>query len=257
MRLLKLNGSHDLNFTENLSDNHRPPYAILSHTWGPSKSEVSLDDINSGRASEKAAYDKIEFCKRQCQIDGIQHFWIDTCCINQMDLNELTESINSMFRWYRDATKCYVYLPDVSTRKRGLNQEKPQWESQFQNSRWFTRGWTLQELLAPSTVDFFSREGDWLGNRTTLQWMIYKATAISTAALNGTPIEKFSIEERMSWSAQRNTTKKEDKAYCLLGLFGVYMPLIYGEGDYAFIRLKKIIEDQYGSKCVTKYSCAV
>ncbi|KAF1960353.1 hypothetical protein CC80DRAFT_582921, partial [Byssothecium circinans] len=117
----------------------------------------------------------------------------------------------------------------------------PKWESAFRSSRWFTRGWTLQELLAPKLVDFFSREGDRLGDKTTLEQEVHETTGIPHAALHGAPLSDFSTEERMRWAAKRDTKKREDKAYCLLGIFDVFIPLIYGEGDNAFNRLKDAI----------------
>jgi hypothetical protein len=151
-----------------------------------------------------------------------------------------------MFRWYRDAAKCYAFLSDVSTAKQTVSSETCTfaWEPAFVNSRWFTRGWTLQELLAPRVVIFFSREGDRLGDRLKLKQQIHEITNIPVPALAGTPLGDFSVDERLSWSEKRYTTRKEDKAYSLLGIFGIYMPLIYGEGqDNAFRRLRKGIEE--------------
>ncbi|KAJ5065498.1 hypothetical protein J3E72DRAFT_298970, partial [Bipolaris maydis] len=149
-----------------------------------------------------------------------------------------------MFRWYQNAVKCYVYLPDVSTARPNASYEFSEftWESSFPESRWFTRGWTLQELLAPPSVEFFSQEGTRLGDKRSLERQIHEITGIATLALRGAPLEDFSIEERLSWAKSRRTTRKEDKAYSLLGIFGIYMPLIYGEGeDHAFRRLQEEI----------------
>ena len=147
-----------------------------------------------------------------------------------------------MFRWYRDAAKCYVYLSDVSVGDDDNNQSQRAWESAFRKCRWFTRGWTLQELLAPASVKFFSREGELLGDKKSLERQIHEITGIPIEALRGSPLSNFSVDERMSWAAKRETKRKEDKAYSLLGIFDVYMPLMYGEGDNAFSRLKEEVE---------------
>lgn len=242
MRLLLRTDTGELTLTKDLvGDENIPPYAILSHTWGSDDEEVTFADVTNGTGKHKAGYKKILFCGEQSQKDGLQYFWIDTCCINKANWTELAEAITSMFRWYRNATKCYVYLSDVSTRKRAHDQSVPKWESDFRSSRWFTRGWTLQELLAPKVVEFFSGEGDYLGDKTTLEHKIHETTGIPHAALRGAPLSDFSTDERMRWASKRATKKKEDRAYCLLGIFNVFIPLIYGEEDNAFNRLKDAI----------------
>ncbi|EUC50612.1 hypothetical protein COCMIDRAFT_50698, partial [Bipolaris oryzae ATCC 44560] len=156
-----------------------------------------------------------------------------------------------MFRWYQHAMKCYVYLSDVSTaRPSAYEFSEFTWDSSFLESRWFTRGWTLQELLAPHSVEFFSKEGTRLGDKKSLKRQIHEITGIATLALRGTPLEEFGIEERLSWAKGRRTTRKEDKAYSLLGIFGIYMPLIYGEGeDNAFRRLQEEVnKPSYGAQ---------
>ncbi|KAF2112554.1 heterokaryon incompatibility [Lophiotrema nucula] len=241
MRLLEIDDRGRLRFTKDLLDEDVPPYAILSHTWG--EDEVTFDDMKDDESSKsRAGYTKIEFCRQQAQKDGLRYFWVDTCCIDKANHTELSSAIISMFRWYRNAAKCYVYLPDVSVHKRKRNQDTPEWESAFRQSRWFTRGWTLQELLAPRSVHFFSREGDCLGDRNELDQIIHTITDIPLAALHGANLSDFSIDERMRWAAKRNTTKSEDKAYCLLGLFEVVMAPLYGEAEHAFIRLKEVID---------------
>lgn len=239
MRLLyrKDDGSFGLtkDFLENI-----PPYAILSHTWGADTEEVTYTDLIESTGENKLGYAKLNFCAEQAKRDGLSYFWVDTCCIDKSSSAELTEAINSMFRWYRNADICYVYMSDVSTPapKYGTLPSLPLWESQFRKSRWFTRGWTLQELIAPASVHFFSSNDTLLGGRTSLVWLINDITGIASQALRGDPLNNFSVEERMSWISKRTTTRTEDMAYCLLGIFDVHMPLIYGEGDKAFARLK-------------------
>ena len=135
-----------------------------------------------------------------------------------------TEAINSTVNWYQNAAKCYVYLSDVP------------WESSFSFSRWFNRGWTLQELLAPASVEFFSRDGIWLGDKKSLEPQIRQITSIPIQALRGDPLSQIGVEVRMSWIANRETTVEEDIAYSLFGVFDIHMPLIYGEGAIKALR---------------------
>src|SRR5436190_2025421 len=164
MRLLERNNSSQFSLTQDFGDDI-PQYAILSHTWGADTDEVTFEDMTNGTGKNKPGYEKIRFCGEQARQDGLQYFWIDTCCINKKNYAELSRTINSMFRWYRNATRCYVYLPDVSTMKgKRYGSSKDTWETDFRESKWFTRGWTLQELLAPASVEFFSRERKRLGD---------------------------------------------------------------------------------------------
>jgi hypothetical protein len=232
MRLLKLDCDGTLNITHHRGDN-TPPYAILSHTWAADEKEVTFSDIAEGSGMTKIGYNKITFCGAQAARDGLQFFWVDTCCIDKSNSTELSEAINSMFRWYSRAAKCYVYLSDVSVYDSSTNEPYSQltWEKTFRTSRWFTRGWTLLELIAPISLDFFSREGVRLGDKKSLEQQIHEITGITVKCLRGDPLSSFSVQERMLWVAGRQTTIEEDIAYCLLGLFDIYMPLIYGEGS--------------------------
>ena len=134
-----------------------------------------------GTGKDKAGYDKIQFCGGQAARDGLQHFWVDTCCINKSSDSKLSEAINSMFRWYRKAAKCYVYLTDVSTNDH-IDLSLQPWEEAFENSRWFTRGWTLQELIAPPSVEFFCFNGNRLGDKKSLEGQLHKITGIPVSA---------------------------------------------------------------------------
>jgi hypothetical protein len=143
--------------------NHNiPEYAILSHTWGPDAEEVRFKDIVEKKRHEKLGYDKLKFCAKQAASDGLRYFWIDTCCIDKSNGPEIDEAIRSMFRWYAGAARCYVYLSDVPNPKEPTSTV----ESAFAKSRWFTRGWTLQELVAPKCVEFFSSTRESLGSKT-------------------------------------------------------------------------------------------
>jgi hypothetical protein len=235
MRLLQLNHDGSFSLTK-FAEHEVPRYTILSHVWGPDGTEVIYRDVVDGKRSSKAGYAKLDFCAAQAKKDKLQYFWIDTCCINKSDAIEVQTAINSMFRWYQRAEKCYVFFPDVST------ESEPRWEPAFRQSRWFTRGWTLQELLAPRSVEFFSRDGKHLGDKNSLELQIHEVTGIQDEALRG-HISHFSFHERRLWAADRQTTFEEDQVYCLMGIFGVFLLPNYGESkEYAFLRLKDEID---------------
>jgi predicted RNA-binding Zn-ribbon protein involved in translation (DUF1610 family) len=236
MRLLQVDEHGELSLTNALSGDDIPSYGILSHTWGSNDDEVNFKELTKGPRRRKIGYKKLRFCVEQAARDGLRYVWVDSCCIDRSNSVELGEAINSMFRWYRNAVKCYVYLADVSI-------AHPAWEQTLSKSRWFTRGWTLQELLAPSHVEFFSLEGSWIGNKSSMGYKLQGITGIPIDALRGTKsLSEYSVVERMSWASSRQTTRAEDKAYCLLGIFGIHMPLIYGEGaQEALYRLQSKI----------------
>ncbi|KAK3363988.1 beta transducin-like protein HET-E2C [Lasiosphaeria hispida] len=238
MRLLERYDTGEFRLTDDLPNDKIPPYAILSHTWG--NEEVSFKDFANGTAKNKAGYTKIQFCGDQAWRDGLSYFWADTCCIDKSNSTELQEAIISMFRWYHNAAKCYAYLADVSTSAHDV--DKSMWEAAFRASRWFTRGWTLQELIAPTSVEFFSREEVRLGDRTSLERVIHDMTGIPLKALRGGLPSDFGVHERMAWIEKRKTTREEDRAYSLFGIFDVQLPLLYGEGEQrAFRRLREEI----------------
>ncbi|KAF2818319.1 TPR-like protein [Ophiobolus disseminans] len=251
MRLLKrLPGDDGFELTT-FDDNSAPLYAILSHTWTAGQ-EITYKELLAGIGINKSGYAKLRFCGDRARADGLQYFWVNTCCIDKATSDELSTAINSMFRWYQRAARCYVYLTDVSVPEEVANPEayRISWEQAFRHSRWFTRGWTLQELLAPASVEFFSHESKRLGSRISLEQEINEITKIPNRALRGQKLHEFSVEERMRWAAGRTTTMKEDKIYCLLGIFSVFLPLIYGEGEhYATLRLKEEIQKrQHGQR---------
>lgn len=219
-----------------------PNYAILSHTWG--KDEIIFNDFDAELGPRRSSA-KIEGCCAQALSDGLEYVWIDTCCIDKSSSAELSEAINSMFGWYENAEVCYIFLSDMQS----VFIES----AEFQNSRWFTRGWTLQELLAPPSVMFYN--ASWktlkysdnhypyqLENVSFLGILLAKITGIRADIIEGhAPLTSASVAERMSWASSRQTTRVEDTAYCLLGLFGIAMPMIYGEGGKAFFRLQEEI----------------
>jgi len=234
-------------------DHDVPPYAILSHTWGAD--EVSYQDMLLSRdeAEKKQGFDKIEKCAELADRNNISYCWVDTCCIDKSSSTELSEAINSMFRWYKGASVCYAYLSDIpppssylewllgqverySDMDRSLFKN---WAKKIGASRWFTRGWTLQELIAPRKLEFYSQDWTFAGTKDNLKDHISDITGIPIDVLSSSDVSNTPIACRMSWAANRLTSRTEDIAYCLLGIMEINMPLLYGEGDRAFIRLQK------------------
>jgi hypothetical protein len=230
MRLLTLGEDGNPELTADLvGGDEVPPYAILSHTWQEGQ-EVTFDDMRSNMGNIKSGYDKIMFCAQQAKLDNLNYFWVDTCCIDKSSSAELTEAINSMFKWYAKAEKCYVFLSDVSV------ADFASGDVEFQKSRWFTRGWTLQELLAPESVQFFTKDRVLLGDKVSLGQKIAETTSIPTRALLSNSVKNFEVYERMGWAKGRQTRREEDEIYSLLGLLDVQLPLIYGEGRRSALR---------------------
>lgn len=302
-----------------------PDYAILSHTWG--EDEVTFDDVRQGCGQNKNGWHKLEFVCHQAAEGGLQYAWVDTCCIDKSSSAELSEAINSMFRWYHGAQACYALLSDVLLPSAGHG--RPNGERLFPNSfnghaahgsaplrmrdggveeseevtsrmslpsyedsrhflmasdvdfircygwlarsSWFCRGWTLQEMIAPKEVYFFDKAWNMLGLRTPMAAFLSRITRIDGRVLTWSRrplrpwrkgqsdysglqdtvaitmstlravLDSFSVAQRMSWAAGRVTTRLEDEAYCLLGMFDVNMPMVYGEGRRAFLRLQEQI----------------
>jgi hypothetical protein len=246
MRLLEHQNGGGYRLTEDILDKdvYRYPYAILSHRWGSANEEVTFEDMVAGLGQDNFGYAKLEFCGEQARKDSLKYFWVDTCCIKKSSDSELSEAINSMYRWYRRAARCYVYLSDVSIGEVDGHTSQPSWDASFRASQWFSRGWTLQELLAPGVVEFFAQERVRLGDKRSLGQQIHEITGISLPVLHGRPLSQSSVSERFKWAQNRHTTREEDWAYCLLGIFNICMPLIYGEGrDRAVIRLRREINE--------------
>ncbi|EUC48006.1 hypothetical protein COCMIDRAFT_3138 [Bipolaris oryzae ATCC 44560] len=248
MRLLKIEDNGGLSFAE-FDEDTKPPYAILSHRWGREGTEVTFEDLQENTREDKLGYKKIRLCGKQAERDGLQYFWVDTCCINKANKAELSLAIQSMFRWYRESARCYVYLSDVSSPPLGTILASGLQKSEVQNSEWFTRGWTLQELLAPSSVEFFSQEWEKLGDRKSLVQQVHEATGIPYLALQGGALSQFSVSDRLRWIEYRHTTCPEDKAYSLAGVVDVDLAPCYGEGvEGAFRRLHDEIDKS--SRCI-------
>ncbi|KAF4636394.1 hypothetical protein G7Y89_g1702 [Cudoniella acicularis] len=210
-----------------------PPYAILSHRW--KTEEISFQDLQTGLGLEiKEGFSKIKGCCAQAVLDGWEYAWVDSCCIDKTSSAELSEAINSMFQWYKDSQVCYVYMSDVPT---GLRWDQHlAASSEFRLSKWWARGWTLQELLAPKDVIFYDCQWEEIGTKKSLEILISSVSGISRSHLMD--YEQASVAQKMSWASKRHTTRVEDQAYSLIGLFQVHMPPLYGEGQRAFHRLQ-------------------
>ena len=236
MRLLRMNEDGNVGLEDHAEKTE--PYAILSHRWGEDHEEVSFKDVMEHTYRHKRGYAKIRGCGKQAKSDNHQLFWIDTCCIDKSSSAELSESINSMWRWYCNSQVCYVYLDDVRA-----DIDEAEKMTSFTESKWFTRGWTLQELLAPLKLEFYDAEWNLIGTRDELADKISEITNIDKAFLGSGvfSLKRASIAEKMSWASTRTTKRAEDTAYCLLGIFDINMPLLYGEGAKAFQRLQEEI----------------
>lgn len=219
---------------EAFNDEQDVEYAILSHRW--EDGEVSLQDFVASNSKTTRGFTKIKCACSKAQEHGWKYMWIDTCCIDKTSSAELSEAINSMYRWYDSATTCYAYLSDIESLE------------DLEKSIWFDRGWTLQELIAPKDLRFYNRYWKYVGSKYDLTNRIFRRTKIPERILLGEKPATCSIAARMSWAANRVTTRSEDIAYCLMGLFDVNMPMLYGEGAKAFVRLQeeivKISDDQ-------------
>ncbi|KAF9870253.1 het domain-containing protein [Colletotrichum karsti] len=229
------------------------PYVTLSHTWG--RGEVTFQEMTALHAEEgsskrrkaairqKRGFRKISTTCAKARDDGFAYAWVDTCCIDKTSSAELSESINSMFRWYQESAICYAYLVDVSTADDVVDvwdEARFDRDGLFAASRWFTRGWTLQELLAPEVVEFYAADWTEIGTKSSLASRIAGITKIDVDVLEGKKsIRRRCAAERLSWAAARQTTRMEDMAYSLLGIMDVNMPLLYGEGKRAFMRLQE------------------
>jgi len=270
---------------EYFTTKEKPPYAILSHTWG--SEEVLYDHARHGpaklRSCGRTGLFKVLKSAEIALNDGYNYIWVDTCCIDKSSSAELSEAINSMFAWYRESRVCYAFLEDYT---HGSSDDE------LSTSRWFTRGWTLQELIAPLDVQFYDASWTRFGNRLEMSFGLSKITGIDVGVLSATlsmsqpcevmgvhpdnpqsvqacddcrerarlfsaiRIDAHSISTKMSWAAHRKTTRVEDIAYCLMGVFNVNMPLLYGEGSAkAFHRLQEEIIRRSNDQTILVWQC--
>ncbi|THU76413.1 hypothetical protein K435DRAFT_704907, partial [Dendrothele bispora CBS 962.96] len=231
-----------------------PPYAILSHRWIEGEEVsfqelVQIQDLSNNEGEEmaelkkKSGYRKILQACFKARVDKIDYIWVDTCCIDKSDHGEVVRNIKSMYAYYENAQVCYAYLSDRTGNF---------WiKGRFEDSEWFQRGWTLQELLAPTKVVFFDRDWDCIGDRTQpeISTAISSITGIPRNVLDGNvPVREVDACSRMSWTIGRKTTRPQDQVYCLFGILSVTTDLDYEEDvKTAFSRLQQaVIEAHYG-----------
>ncbi|KAJ9614401.1 hypothetical protein H2200_002537 [Cladophialophora chaetospira] len=228
-------------------------YAILSHTWDDE--EITFQDITrietgDVRRTTSSGFRKIKHACKIAKSQNLGWCWIDTCCIDKSSSAELSEAINSMFAWYKGSTVCYVYLNDFEPSQlmeacpSNATLPSAHIQSQFYKCRWFFRGWTLQELIAPRRVEFYNKYWQHLGDKSSevLRQLLFPMTRIDPEILEDSSLlPRLPAARKMSWASQRVTTREEDTAYCLMGIFDVNMPLLYGEGRKAFQRLQEQI----------------
>ncbi|KAI6023010.1 hypothetical protein PISMIDRAFT_59438, partial [Pisolithus microcarpus 441] len=232
-------------------DDKSARYAILSHRWG---NEVNYKEMTKlmkmgkedrEKVRQRGGYQKIIKSCEQTRRDGYRWLWVDTCCIDKRSSSELSEAINSMYRWYRNSKMCYVYLHDVDEPDFPTEQDFSKFGRSNGWPEWFSRGWTLQELTAPEKATFFNKDWVSIGTKEDVRSTLEDITQIPWAVLNDEQAlrstdssKRPGVAQIMSWAADRKTTRVEDRAYSLLGLFGVNMPMLYGEGSKAFQRLQ-------------------
>ncbi|KAH9920840.1 heterokaryon incompatibility protein-domain-containing protein, partial [Epithele typhae] len=214
----------------------RVRYAILSHVWSRREHSNYAEYPAPDSSILPHLSDKVQKACELARSHNFKYLWIDTCCIDKTSSSELSKAINSMFEWYRCAKVCYAFLVDVHD---GVLDDR---YSGFVESEWWNRGWTLQELIAPPHVLFLTNSWTPFGTKQTLSWLITSAFGIDEKVLrNERVLSDVCVAERMSWAANRKTTEDEDEAYCLIGIFGVNVTPIYGEGQHAFVRLQHAI----------------
>ena len=235
---------HSSDQGDSLSTDTLPqPSHISQPTASPETLQSTPPDTTSSEPPLSPIWDDVELSPKileACRVarkHGYRYIWIDSCCIDKTSSSELSESINSMYQWYARSDVCYAFLPDVPAEEDHRSEG-----SRFRSSRWFKRGWTLQELIAPVEVVFLSQDWKFIGSKESLAGLVTEITNISyNALLHIEPLDEFSVAQRLSWAAERTTTRVEDRAYSLLGIFGINMPTLYGEGDRAFRRLQEEI----------------
>ena len=230
-----------------LCDDEATEYAILSHRWIDS-TEINYEEmVDLGKANseerdeirQRPGYKKIVDTCEQARRDKYEWVWIDTCCIDKRSSAELSEVINSMYRWYQNARVCYAYLHDVDKSSFPTTKDDQAYPTSNGWPEWFSRGWTLQEMIAPSNLLFFNGNWTYIGDKKMLALILTRITRVPEYILKeGLVGNRPCVAQIMSWAAKRTTTRLEDRAYSLMGLLDVNMPMLYGEGKKAFHRLQ-------------------
>ncbi|KIK23743.1 hypothetical protein PISMIDRAFT_53047, partial [Pisolithus microcarpus 441] len=232
-------------------------YAILSHRWGAEVNHeemiglMKMEEEEREEVKQRHGYQKIIKSCEQAAKDGYEWLWVDTCCIDKRSSAELSEAINSMYRWYENAQICYAYLNDVAESTFPTKKDVKKFAKSNGWPEWFVRGWTLQELIAPKQVEFFNKDWVPIDNKQQLASTLKDITRIPRGVLtSGLAGKRLGVAKIMSWAAERKTTRVEDRAYSLMGLFGVNMPMVYGEGKKAFRRLQLEIIREYSDQSI-------
>ena len=214
-------------------------YAIFSHRWSSTGEPSFMDISHQTSIGANDGWTKLlNFCKKAKE-HGCDFAWSDTCCINKTSSAELEEAIRSMYRWYSDAEVCIAYLEGSLSVK------------DFRTEPWFTRGWTLQELLAPRKIKFYGKGWDPILPETSFEANDKAHYDLSNAIEQITRIPRYQLVnfrpgcyrvwEKLLWASRRTTTRTEDIAYCLIGILDISMPVAYGEGGWAFHRLMETV----------------
>ncbi|KIM63845.1 hypothetical protein SCLCIDRAFT_116621, partial [Scleroderma citrinum Foug A] len=227
-------------------DDEVTEYAILSHRW--IEQEVDYNEIvelakmveeERTEIRQRGGYQKIIQSCEQAKKDGYKWLWVDTCCIDKRSSAELSEAINSMYRWYENSRICYAYLHDVHGSSFPIARDHERYPKSKGWPEWFSRGWTLQEMIAPRDVQFFNKDWHSIGDKRSLSPNLEAITRVPQDILKeGLSANRPCVAQIMSWAAYRATTRVEDRAYSLMGLLDVNMPMLYGEGKKAFHRLQ-------------------
>ena len=227
-------------------DSEEREYAILSHRWTEEEVDhneivelMKMDEEERSEIRQRDGYRKILQSCEQARKDGYKWLWVDTCCIDKRSSAELSETINSMYRWYENSSICYAYLHDLPGSSFPTARNDERYAKSNGWPEWFSRGWTLQEMMASRDVQFFNKDWHPIGDKRTLAPTLQTITRVPQDILKeGLSSNRPCVAQIMSWAADRTTTRVEDRAYSLMGLLDVNMPMLYGEGKKAFHRLQ-------------------
>jgi len=244
-------------------DDETTNYAILSHRWvGQEVDYAELAELikmggeERDEIRQRGGYQKILRSCEQAKMDGHEWLWVDTCCLDKRSSAELSEAINSMYRWYENSRVCYAYLHDVCDSSFPTESDKSRYPNFNGWPEWFSRGWTLQEMIAPNNVQFFNKDWRPLGDKRTFAPTLADITRVPQHILrDGLSYNRPCIAQIMSWAADRTTTRVEDRAYSLMGLLNVNMPMLYGEGSKAFHRLQLEIIRMSNDQSIFAWGC--
>jgi len=244
-------------------DDEATKYAILSHRWigqevnyNEMAKLAKMDEEERSQIRQRDGYRKILQSCEQTKKDECKWLWVDTCCIDKRSSAELSEAINSMYRWYENSRICYAYLHDVHGSSFPVASDYARYSKSKGWPEWFSRGWTLQEMIASRDVQFFNKDWHPIGDKRTLSPILEYVTQVPQHILKeGLSSNRPCVAQIMSWAANRTTTRVEDRAYSLMGLLDVNMPMMYGEGKKAFHRLQLEIIRMSNDQSIFAWGC--